>query len=432
MIFVLETITEFFNAGPFYIAIWFLGKTWWLVVPLLLTYIFWWAWMDYINLRFLISLNFKCLAVTVPKDTVTTIKVAENMFQGFWAIYHSINLVDKFWEGKLQEPFSVEIVGIDGHVRYILRMPEMLVDHFEAHLYAQYPDSEIMEVEDYTQIIPDDFMDKDYDCYGADVVLKRADPYPLRSYIEFEHRLTQEIIDPMASFAEVLSGLRKGEQVWFQIALNPITTAELDFVKEGQDLIDELMARAKPKAEFLLDTALRAPFDSIGGSIDKAYLGDAYPQNVDADLDQQLKYLSPGEIKITQGVQNKISKQVFFAKMRLVYIAKKDVYSVPRGFGGPMGAMQQYNVQDMNYFILNDKTKTKVNYFFPKTREKWRKTRIVQNMKVRTRWRGPKMFILSTEELATIFHFPVSEVKVERIPRTEFKKAGPPKNLPTS
>ena len=44
---------------------------------------------------------------------------------------------------------------------------------------------------------------------------------------------------------------------------------------------------------------------------------------------------------------------------------------------------------------------------------------------------GCPPFILNTEELATLYHFPMRDVKAPLIKKTDAKKAEPPSRLPT-
>ncbi|MFB6212280.1 MAG: hypothetical protein ABEI53_00470, partial [Candidatus Magasanikbacteria bacterium] len=39
--------------------------------------------------------------------------------------------------------------------------------------------------------------------------------------------------------------------------------------------------------------------------------------------------------------------------------------------------------------------------------------------------------VFNTEELATIYHFPLTGVKFPKLRKTEFRKGGPPADLPT-
>lgn len=44
--------------------------------------------------------------------------------------------------------------------------------------------------------------------------------------------------------------------------------------------------------------------------------------------------------------------------------------------------------------------------------------------------RGHKGMLLNTEELATVFHFPMKSVLTPELPKVEAKRGGPPTRLP--
>ncbi|MBI5731892.1 MAG: hypothetical protein HY982_00850 [Candidatus Magasanikbacteria bacterium] len=46
------------------------------------------------------------------------------------------------------------------------------------------------------------------------------------------------------------------------------------------------------------------------------------------------------------------------------------------------------------------------------------------------RWFPPKASILNTEELATVFHFPIVTVESPLLRRLETRKGEPPANIP--
>ncbi|EKD49131.1 MAG: hypothetical protein ACD_63C00259G0002 [uncultured bacterium] len=431
---IRQNFIETYTTGPF-VYVWFiLGKTWWLFLPLFLLQAVWWYWTDWTTTMFIISLDFRILVVTVPRDSLGSPKGAEQMFASFWGMSHGLNFVEYYWLGKKQEPFSVELIGIDGHVRFIFRMPKEFKDFFETHIYAQYPEAEIMEVEDYTQIIPDDFLEKGYDMYGAEIMLSKEDAYPLRTYSEFEERLTQEFIDPMAALTESLSRLGKGEQVWLQWTCRPVPAGDPPYAnpwkKEGEKIIKEKVEKLPAAQKNAIEKVLAVPINAIGGMIDQALEYEVDLFGGEQKAIEPMKMLSPTDYNIVQAIYRSISKLGFEVKGRIAYIAKKDNFLVPRGFTGPMGALQQFNDQVLNGFKLDNKTKTKIDYFMKVRRTKWRKKKLLEMMKTRTMWAGPKPFILNTEELATIFHFPTQIVKAERIDRTKARKAGPPTDLP--
>jgi len=50
---------------------------------------------------------------------------------------------------------------------------------------------------------------------------------------------------------------------------------------------------------------------------------------------------------------------------------------------------------------------------------------------LKRKFNGDTKMVLNTEELATLFHFPVTTVEAPMLKRLEAKKSGPPINLPT-
>jgi len=421
------SLIETYTTGPF-VYVWFiLGKAWWLIVPLFLLQAAWWYWVDYIQTHFLKTLDFRHLAVSVPKDVVGTPKSMEQVFASAFGLYHGLNMVEKFWKGQVQEPFSAELVGINGHVRFIFRVPRDWVDLFEANIYAHYPAAEIMEVEDYTQMIPDDFLERGWKAWGAELMFLKPDPYPIRTYPDFEERITQEVIDPMASITELMSRFSEGEQLWVQWVIRPVTSKEHDYLKEGNKLKDQLLGKLPPEQRSAILNALTAPLNMAGSMVDQAMgyeVGQPEPDK------PQMPIMSPDLYNALLAIDRNMSKQSFEAKARVLYLAKKDTYLIQRGITGFMGHMNQFNTQNLNSFVPDGRTKTKIDYFMRNYREDLRKRNMLRMCKTRTFWAGNKPFILNTEELATIFHFPMPAVKAQRVERVPARKAGPPTDLP--
>ena len=65
-------------------------------------------------------------------------------------------------------------------------------------------------------------------------------------------------------------------------------------------------------------------------------------------------------------------------------------------------------------------------------RTAWRRKRLMAAYKARSGVSGHAYFILNTEELATIWHFPSVLIKAPLLQRTESKKASAPSSLPIS
>ncbi|MFC1721310.1 hypothetical protein ACFL0Z_00150 [Patescibacteria group bacterium] len=428
LIILQESLVEAFATGPF-VYVWFLlGKTWWLFTPLFLLMAAWWYWVDYINTQFIIGLDFRLLAITVPKDSIRTPKSMELIFAATAGMMHGINMFEKYWKGNLQEFYSAELVGINGHIRYIFRVPDSFRDLFEANIYGQYPEAEIMEVEDYSQMIPNDFLEKGYKAWGTELQLLKEDAYPIRTYPDFEERITQEVLDPMGSITELMSRLSEGEQLWIQWLCRPVLASAHGWVEEGEKLKDKLMNQLPAGQRDKVGDLLSLPVNALGNVIDQAMGYEVAAP--DAIEEGKPPMLIPDLYNTLLALDRSLSKQGFEVKCRVFYVAKKDTYLIQRGITGFFGYIQHFNTQNLNGFRPDNATKTKVDYFLREYREYWRKRKMLDMCQTRSFWKGGKPFILTTEEIATVFHFPMPEVKAKTIERVDARKGGAPKDLP--
>ena len=118
----------------------------------------------------------------------------------------------------------------------------------------------------------------------------------------------------------------------------------------------------------------------------------------------------------------------FETDIRWIYLAKRDIFNKIKGNAIVFSYFTQFCSQDLNALIPNSKTKTSAYYFLTEIRKAIRKRKILR--KYKRREFDEKGFVLNTEELATIFHFPTFEVRAPVVPRIEAKKGKPPTGLP--
>ena len=92
--------------------------------------------------------------------------------------------------------------------------------------------------------------------------------------------------------------------------------------------------------------------------------------------------------------------------------------------------IKQFGSGNSNSFKPSKAATVKANYAFAKRRIIMKKNKIIKAYKTRSTWRGMKSFILNSEELATLYHFPAFTIKAPLLKRTESKKGEPPSFLP--
>ena len=141
-------------------------------------------------------------------------------------------------------------------------------------------------------------------------------------------------------------------------------------------------------------------------------------------------HLSPGERSVLEQIQLKAGKPGFWCKIRVVYIAPKEIFSKPAAIGGIMGAFRQFNTQDVNGFTIDPFTKIIANYFYVPQRIARRQRLLWKAYRIRSGGRGRLPMFLNIEELATIWHFPLIDTKAPLISKALSKRAEPPLRLP--
>jgi len=333
--------------------------------------------------------------------------------------YGESNLIEKYWQGGIRPWASLELVSIEGHIHFIVRIPKGGESVFESQVYAHYPDVEIFEVPDYTLNV-DFTADEKIKLWGTEFKLEKPDPYPIKTYIDYglDKDPKEELkIDPIAPTIEWLGSLGKGEQGWMQILVRlhkkenkaPGLLGYLGIKKT-----DRWKDDVKSEIEKILD--------------DRKIKGD--------DVEERAIKLTRGEEDAITALERSITKPAFDVGLRVIYIAESDVFN-PANIGGALGSVKQYNSSNLNGFKGNSKYKTGFDaaYWQDPTgiRARARKRNILDAYKRRSYFHPPYKrphFILNSEELATIYHFPGSVLTTPTVKRLESRKAEPPTDLP--
>lgn len=390
--------------------------------------------------KYLESAKFVILALDIPRGNEQTPKAVESIFSHLHGIQRGGNLVDIYWKGYLQLPISLELIGIEGQTQFCIRCPLDARDLVEAAIYAQYPDAAITQIRDYTEDIPQDFVAAGYDLWGTELVPYNKHVYPFRTYPFFEHSMTQTFLDPLASLLEIMGRIGPSEQVWLQLVIVPSDDSwKAESLAEVKKLLGD-----KPKAKPLLPLGLGEIPGQVATGLYESMVASILPtsewgtEGKKEEKKDKLKFsdLTSGGKGSIEAIEMKAGKLGWNTKFRMVYIAKKELLNKGRGIAGVLGAIKQYNTQDLNGFKPDSKTKTSADYFFVKRRVFEKQRRILRNYKRRAYYRKfarktPKPYILNVEELASLFHFPVMTVKAPQVQKADARRGEPPQRLPS-
>ncbi len=388
----------------------FTSKGGWVIFVLLLIFILYKLYVNEIQTQYIESLEWVFLELKPPKTNTSTFFNAEQVFIQLHQLFDIFTFQEKYIEGKVMFWMSLEIISLGGAISYILKVPKKQQDLVESAFYANFPALEITEVQDYLSKFEFDPDSDKYDMFGAEFSLAEPQSIPIRTYKEFEDQQGLEgktIIDPLSPLFEAFNRAHPGEFFGIQFLIRP-----------ARDGIwkDEAAALVKKLS---------------GEKITKGADGAVNVQTAEFHtLDEVTK-------QRIVAIKAKLGKPGFESKIRLLHLgsqtdfnknAKKLLLSPFKIFSSAnFNSIRPIFAPKLDYRISPTLEAPYINYFV-----RQRKMDIFTGYKARSHWIGLPLFILNTEELATLYHFPVTTATttIAGVETTDIKKAQPPANLP--
>ena len=416
------------------------------VFPLLGVFILgritWKLWIHYIQQDFISGIEYVVLEIVPPREVLRSPKAMELFFTN--ALYHQSGKggQEEYWQGAVHFWFSLEIASIDGQVHFYVRVPTRIKSLVETQMYAQYPQAQVKVVEDYTLAIDEISEKSKWMAWGCEFKLEKPSAFPIRTYVDFglDKDPKEEFkVDPISPLIEFFGSIEKGEQAWLQIVITPShiysTWKKYDWTAGSKEELKKLLR----------------PFTSTRQSADEpAHYG------TEVRVPDSLK-------KVVEAVNNKTTKLGFDTGIRVMYVAKKEVYTVNRRKDIRL-IFRQYANPDSNQFGRHNSTQgdalnspimglskksvmvlanrmlheyqERGGFFYHMMRHRlfnehnfpWAVNLLVKPFFLP--YFHSTTFVLNTEELATLWHFPGQMLKVPTLTRIESKEAAPPPNLP--
>lgn len=417
----------------------FTFRFWWVWVPLILGMAAYREWFGYQRTKYLAGMKWVLLELIPPPDIpFSSPKAADSLFAGLHGMY-GINLAWKpqFFTGKVPDWFSFETVSNGGEIHFYIRCPEGQRNHVESLVFAQYPEAEIRVADDYIALIPEHLDLAQYDTVGMEMEFTKDPAYPIKTYQEFEEAGGKDEyarLDPIAPLVEIMSALRPSEHLWVQYVLRP-TGGE--WAKAGQKVIDKIIGKEEKKEE--------PPLAGVFKAIDTT-LGIAPEEKKEEKKQFSIQNITPAQKAVLERVEYKLAHLAFKVGIRILYVARKDVFNGSRT-ATVAGMFKQLYNNSMNTFKPGNGTwdAGALAWIFPSGKGFFAAQRVAEKKKaIYANYRRrsfphkyldddePELgVILTTEELATLWHLPGLNVKAPLLPRVQAKKGQPPALLPT-
>lgn len=416
---MFQIFTSFFaneNLALVFKVIYYTLPIW---LPVLLLSVLWHLWVIYRRSQFLAKQENILLEIKLPKDIFKSPKAMEFFMAGLSQPFGEGNWYEKYWKGSTFSVFSLEIASIDGGIHFFVWTRKAHKNKIEANLYSQYPGIEIFEATDYT--LPVSYDPETTGLWVSEFELTNPDAFPIKTYVDYgmDKDPKEEFkIDPMTPLIEFLGSLGKGHQAWVQIIIRAHR-------KEFKD----------PKTGKMVDKKWVLAAQEERDKILKGAKGELGPDK--KPIPGTSRFLTDGETETIKALERSISKPGFDVGIRAVYTAPKDLFSSDN-IGGVIGSITHFN-SSMNGFkptgtltpnykfvLLNWKKRNpkKINAEKRFLLDAYKNRGYFYNEFKR------KYFILNTEELATIYHFPGGVSTTPTFARIGSKKSEAPADLP--
>ncbi len=403
---------------------------WWIWLPVLLFVTLWEEIERYNRAKYLVTLKWVLIEIRVPQEAHKSLKAMEQVFAAFHALPQPPppkNIIEayrawkaRFVEGKVPDWLSLEIIGMSGEIHFYVRTVEAYRNLVEAQIYAHYPDAELSQVADHVAQLPMALPSNEFESTGIELALTKEDVYPIKTYPEFEEQGAGKDdvrrIDPLAPVAETLSSLQFGEYLGMQILVRPTGDG---WVKKGQPVMDKLYGKPVKTPESAFEKYFINPVDSVLG-------GGGPPAKEEKKEPPPFNQLAPGVQELIKTMERSFVKLAFETGIRILYAAPRDRFDRSR-IWALMATFKQYSTQSWNGFkpgfmtdVIRGRNKEMRSY----------NNKVVLYERFRSRAFPTNPFVLTTEELTTIYHFPDIGVRTPALPRVEAKKGEAPAGLP--
>lgn len=392
-------------------------------LPVALFVAFWVTWMHYIRFAFWFRQEFVLLEIQLPPE-VTKSPLSMELF--LLAMNNSGGegtFIARIWKGQFRQVFTLEIASNEGQVRFYLHCRKSWKNVLESRLYGQFPEARVSEVDDYVARVP--FTTDDYGLWGAEYKKTgKADAMPIKTYIDYgldKNPDTPETqVDPITHIVELFGSIGEGEYMWMQIIMRARRGEEwygfpLEYnpwKKKAEDLVKDITKGAIDRAKgFVEDEAEKKKVGQRGSTL-----------------------LSPGERLQVEAIERNLTKPVFDCGIRVMYLAKTGKYN-GANIGNIVKLFDPYNQPNYNSIMP-----VRGGAWFDYPWQDWndiRQNRVKRSQFFRYKHRAYFFVpydqvptLMTTEELATIWHFPSSAVVTPALDRVPSKRSEAPINLP--
>ena len=313
---------------------------------------------------------------------LTGLKHPGNFFEKF--LYHAPTVIL-----EMANPADSE------EIFFLVAIPRVFRESVEKQIHSFFPQAHLERVPDYTIFSPGSH------AAIAELELTHSHALPLKTYRNLG-------VDPMNEISNALSKLDHLEEgAAIQIVLAP---AGDSWRHEGRKV-----ARGLQDGKKLKEVHSSSQLQNFGTAVGKGVFNSLDPTNSNLASEGEKKpvQLTPQDQELIKSIEEKAAKGAFRVNLRLLTSAATQTRA-EQILGQMESAFGQFENPEVNRFRVRKRMKTKdaaYHYIF-------------------RNFDDEHAFLLNTEEIAGIFHFPISTTQTPKIKWLKAGAAPPPINVP--
>ncbi len=337
------------------------------------------------------ALNMSLFLITLPREAISAeqgqtqrtekdlISVMEQLYSSFSNI-HSKGW-NKFIYGEPYISLEMAVHHVGEEILFYMAVPRTYEQIFEKQVHGFFPNAEVDKIKDYNIFNPKGVS------MGAYVRLSANPILPFKTYQSLQ-------VDPLGEVATALSKLEKeGEGAAIQILMRP--SHKNDLKKLAQKTAREMQGGFSFK-----DALPRAK---------------KQPKKPKEGEQQQTKVVTPFEEEVIKGLQSKATKPTFDTNIRVVVSADNEMRA-KQLLADIEGAFVQFTANEMNSLKINNVSSKKLD-------------KLLFNFSFRL-FDKSYSTLLSSEEITSLYHFPMASTLAPKVKFLRAKSAEPPPGLP--
>ena len=334
------------------------------------------------------ALNMSLFLITLPREAPEEygaqrtekdlISVMEQLYSSFSNI-HSKGW-NKFIYGEPYISLEMAVHHVGEEIFFYIAVPTAYEQIFEKQVHGFFPNAEVEKVKDYNIFNPDGVS------IGAYVKLYTNPMLPFKTYQNLQ-------ADPLSEIATSLSKLDK----------------------EGEGAAIQILMKPSHKNE-VRSLAQKVARNMQGGlSFEKALSFARNPKIKIPESELQSRVVTPFEEEVIGGIQSKATKPVFDTNIRIVVSAGSEM-KAKQLLADIEGSLVQFTAQEMNSLKVVNVTSRALD-------------KLLFNFSFRL-FDESHSTLLSSEEVTSLYHFPLAFTLAPRIKFLKAKASEPPTNLP--